>query len=146
MTKLTNQTASNRHDPSLEILYNRIDWLRTKHRRLLYLYYSQGLSFRQLADLINQNPRTLSRHIRKLAKNLVQSPYKTTKRHPSEFTQTEKNIAYDHYLLGLGYRTIATRYNITKHQARTTLKTINKKVASCHEIINKSPKRERRDS
>jgi len=128
MTKLNFQTTSNRRDPSMDILYNRIDWLHTKHRRILYLHYSQGLSFQQLADLTGQNPRTIARHIQKIAKNLVNSPYVHIKRNPKDFDPTEKLIAYDHYLLGKGYRTIAKKFQLTTHQTRTTLKNINQKT------------------
>ena len=121
-------TGRANQDATLEILHNRIDWLRTPQRRLVYLYYVQGLSFHQLSGLTGQNEFTLTKRVRNIARRLVHSPYVTVKRHPDIFDSRETLVAYDKYLLGSGYRAIARRYDLSEYRTRKILTTIKRKI------------------
>lgn len=106
----------------VDLLRIRMQMLEEDDRILLETYIENNSSFRKLGKLTGSDPRKIARKIKKQIKNLLANQYISIKRQQKQFSQTELVIAYDHYLLGLGYRKIAAKRNLKDSRVRTTLK------------------------
>jgi hypothetical protein len=102
----------------IEILLDRLDWLHGQDRRLVELYLRHGASFVQLEQISGLNRRSLARRVQRLCRRMMGWEYVTLKRHECLFTDRERAVTYDHFLLGLGYRTIASQRRLSQAAVR----------------------------
>jgi transposase-like protein len=112
----------------VELLQIRLELLETQDRLLLETYFNSNLSFSQIGQLAGINKRSLARRIRLLTGGLLGDEYITIIRHKSGFTHRELIAAYDHYLLGMGYRRIARKRKMSKYYAVKSLEKLSKWV------------------
>ncbi|MBI9015737.1 MAG: hypothetical protein JEZ07_00615 [Phycisphaerae bacterium] len=128
-----------------DIIMNRMKLLAPPDRIILELHLSHNASFSQLGILIGITPANISRKIRKMVKRLLSDDYMCFLRNRNQFTDNQLLIAYDHFLLGQGRRTIALKRKISvstvyrqlcyldewliKHKARNEHKNLNEKSA-----------------
>ena len=128
MTNITTKLTSNfdhrkEWARNAELYQLRVSLFKKEDRLLPKLYFSKGLSFRELSQLSGLEERLVARRIRQITKSLLSDEYITIVRHKSQFSKIELEVAYDRYLLGLGYRKIAKRHDLG---VRPTLRIIRK--------------------
>ncbi|MCP4710119.1 MAG: hypothetical protein GY869_15960 [Planctomycetes bacterium] len=87
----------------------RLGLLKKVDRLLPELYYSKGLTFREIGQLIGVEERKVARRIRQLKERLLGDEYISIVRRKGEFSAVELEVAYDRYILGLGYRRVAKK-------------------------------------
>ena len=104
-----------------EALVRRMGLLRAEDRVLLEMQVKHGCSYEQLGRLSGLSGRQVARRIRGLTRRLTAEEYVTIYRHKARFSDEELEAAYDRYLLGLGYRTIAGKRGVSKFRARRIL-------------------------
>ena len=88
------------------------------------LYLEKNMSSRQIALLLDMNPSSISRRIRKITKRLTKGIFILCSERFEEFTRDEISIAKDYFLKGLSIRKIADKKNTSFHQVRQTIKEI----------------------
>jgi|GEM_PF-3198873 len=106
----------------IDSLSGRLYLLKDKDRILLELRYNHGLNWRQLGQLSGKSDKAIARWIRKITHRLVYGDYIRIIRGRTCFAQFELEIAYDHFLLGLGYRTIAKRQQLNPGRVRGVIR------------------------
>jgi hypothetical protein len=97
---------------NIDFLLLRMEMLEPADRVELEMHFCNNASFSQIAQLSGASVNTVSKHIQKLAKRLLGNEYITIIRNRGDFSRQELNVAYDHFLLGMGYRTIAAKRKI----------------------------------
>ena len=112
----------------VELLQMRLELLETQDRLLLETYFNSNLSFSQIGQLAGIKKRALARRIGLLTGGLLGDEYINIVRHKSEFNHRELIAAYDHYLLGMGYRRIARKRKMSKYYAEKSLEKLSKWV------------------
>ena len=105
----------------VECLQLRLGLLEPDDRVLLEMHLNHQVRFRQLEILTGIPARTLARRAKGLADRLVGEKYISFIRQRERFSEDELQVAYDHYLLGLGYRQIAAKRRIATSQVRLIL-------------------------
>ena len=106
----------------VELLQLRMGLLEEEGRLLLEMYINHHASYRQLAKLTGLSPRAVSRRVRLMIERLVSGQYMLILRHRGEFSRCEVQVAYDRYLLGLGYRAIGIKRRLGPSTVRTILR------------------------
>ena len=106
----------------VEFLLMRMELLRPRDRVLLEAYLKGNVSIRQLSWLCGLSEQTVARQVGNLTSRLLGGDYITIMRYRGRFTGTELNVAYDKYLLGMGYRRIAVKRGISPARARALVK------------------------
>ena len=101
----------------VEFIEMRLGLLKKKDRLLPELHYNKGLTFREIGQLMGVEERTVARRIRQLKDRLLGDEYIAIVRHKREFSPLELEVAYDRYILGLGYRKVAKKRGITEREA-----------------------------
>ena len=106
----------------LELVRLRLDWLMPPDRVLLEMYLNQNVSTTQLAAATGLAPQTIRRRMKRLSKRLLADEYVRIQRKRDLFSPRQLAFAYDHFLLGLGYRRIAARRRTSCSVVRRILK------------------------
>ena len=96
----------------------RLDLLEGEERVLLEMRYRHGVTFVQLALLTGQSRMTITARIMGLTQRLMGREYIAISGHSDQFSGEEVQVAYDHYLLGLGYRRIAAKRDLRPFRVR----------------------------
>lgn len=109
----------------IDRLLDRLEYLEGEERVLLEMRFRHGLTFGQLALLTGHSRKTITGLIRRLARRLVAREYITIVAHGDRFSGEELQVAYDHYLLGMGYRRIAAKRDIKAHQVRLIVRQLH---------------------
>jgi len=109
----------------LELVRLRLDWLTPADRVLLEMYLNQNVSTTQLAAATGLTPRTIRRRIKRFSEGLLADEYVRIQRKRDLFCPRQLVFAYDHFLLGLGYRRIAVRQRTTYSVARRILRQLH---------------------
>jgi hypothetical protein len=94
---------------NIDFLLLRMEMLEPGDRVEMEMHFCNNASFSQIAQLSGMSVSTVSRHIKRMAERLLGNDYITIIRNRGDFSRQELNVAYDHFLLGMGYRTIATK-------------------------------------
>lgn len=113
----------------LEVLRWRMELLQPADRLWLEAYLNEGLSFRRLGELTGVGERTVARRVGSLMRRLGGPEYISVVRQRERFGVEEQAVAYDHFLLGLGYRRIAAKRGLSTRRARAALATVKGFVA-----------------
>jgi len=108
----------NLHQQQIDNLLIRLDLLKPQDRLMLEFHYRKNASFKQIASITGKKPQSIARYIGSVTKRLLSQNYIMFLRYSNCFKTRDLEIAYDKFLLGLGYRKIAARQNLTDKQAR----------------------------
>ena len=101
----------------IDFIEMRLGLLKKVDRLLPELYYSKGLTFREIGQLMGVEERTVARRIRQLKDRLLGEEYISIVRCKGEFSKVELEVAYDRFILGLGYRRVAKKRGMTEREA-----------------------------
>ena len=103
----------------------RLDWLVPEDRELLVLYFEQNVSAQQLSVVFGDSVKVIRRRLGKLSSRLIADDYARVVRKRKLFTDEQLLVAYDHLLLGFGYRKVAVRRNMSGHSARKMVRQLD---------------------
>jgi len=106
----------------VEFIGMRLGLLKKADRLLPELYYRKGLTFREIGLLTGVEERTVARRIRVLKERLLGEEYISIVRRKGEFSEVELEVAYDHLVLGRGYRKVAKRLGMTEREVVRMIK------------------------
>lgn len=127
-------TIENRHklliSKYIDVLIARLELLRKSEKALLEAYLQDDVSLRNLAELTKTPVSTISRQIRQLSQRLLHGDYIYVIRNRSRFNEHELKIAYDHYILGQGYRRIARSRRLSEFTVRRQLARLKLEIAA----------------
>jgi len=112
------QDRRGEREEAVEKVVSRLGWLREEERLWVEMYLVKRASFVQMAGVSGVDRRVLARRVRRLCRELAGREYEAVKRREGAFSVTEREVAYDHYLLGLGYRRIAGRRGLSEIAVR----------------------------
>jgi len=107
---------------NIDFLLLRMEMLEPADRVELEMHFCNNATFGQIAQLAGVSVNTVSRHIQKIAKRLLGNEYITIIRNRRKFSRQELDVAYDHFLLGMGYRTIAVKRRLGTAVVRRIIK------------------------
>lgn len=132
----------------IESLQWRMELLEPRDRVLLEAYYRGNLSLRKLGWLCGLSECAVAQRIEKMSLRLLKKDYITILRYKKGIDSRQRKVAYDHFLLGLGYRTIAARHKLSYHIVRKTVKSLKQwlSVNDGTEITYKHIKGEKNDN
>jgi len=105
----------------MDLLRLRLELLEGQEKLLVEAYICHGFSFRQLARLQGVRESKIARQIKGLIQRLMGKEYISIIRNRDRFHACELKVAYDYYLLRLGYRTIAQKRGMSQYQVRKTI-------------------------
>ena len=103
----------------------RLDWLVPEDRELLVLYLEKNVSVRQLSQITGVSGKVIRGRLARLGSRLVGDDYARVIRKRVLFSDEQLHVAYDHLLLGLGYRKVAERRRVSGHTARKMVRQLN---------------------
>ena len=106
----------------VECLQLRLGLLEPDDRILLEMHLNHQVRFKQLEILTGISARKLARRAKSLADRLAGETYISFVRQRDRFSEADLQVAYDHYILGLGYRQIAGKRRLATSQVRIILK------------------------
>ena len=110
-----------RRRAEIDLLLMRLEHLVGMERIVMEMRFRQGLTFRQLELLTGQPRRTIAGRVKRLAQQLMAGDYISIVGQGDRFSEEELRVAYDHYLLGLGYRRIAAKREMATRRVRVIL-------------------------
>ena len=110
-----------RRRDEVDVLISRMGLLKAEDRVLLEMQVKHACTYRQLSRLSGLSENQVSRRIKALIKRVTGHEYITIYRHKECFSETQMRVAYDRYLLGLGYRKIAAKRSLEEHPVRRIL-------------------------
>ena len=132
----------------IELLHWRMELLEPRDRVLLEAYYSGNLSLRKLGWLCGLSECAVAQRIEKMSRRLLKKDYITILRYKRGINSQQRKVAYDHFLLGLGYQTIADRHKLSYHSVRKTIKSLKRwlTVTEVEKTTYKNIKGEKNDN
>ena len=89
------------------------------------LHFNNDVSFHKLAKISGLDRRIITRRANRLIHGLLADEYITVRRYCKQFSREQLDVAYDRYLLGLSYHSIAKKRHITQRAAQTILKKLD---------------------
>ena len=110
-----------RRREEVDVLVSRMGLLRAQDRALLEMQVTHACTYKQLSRLCGLSAQQVARRIKGLIRRLIGQDYITIYRHKERFSESQMEVAYDRYLLGLGYRKIAGKRGIEAHRVRRIL-------------------------
>ena len=113
----------------LDRLLSRMALLNAEDRLLLEMHLEHGVTYEQMARICGVHPSTVARRVRQITRRLLADEYITIVRHRRQFRPDELAVAYDRYLLALGYRAIARRRQLGTKKVRQIIRHLAGKVA-----------------
>lgn len=122
------QDRRGEREEAVEKVVSRLGWLREEERLWVEMYLVKRASFVQMAGVSGVDRRVLARRVRRLCQRLAGREYEAVKRREGALSVTEREVAYDCYLLGLGYRRIAGRRGLREIAVRRMMGKIGKKI------------------
>ena len=109
---------------TVELVRQRLGFLKDKDRILLSMYYVDGCSFRRMAGLLRVNECNLSRRIRRLTRRLLSGQYVICLRNRRLFGPAELRIAKDYYVNGKTVGQIAANSGSSSYEVRKKIERI----------------------
>ena len=100
----------------LASLRDRLFLLSGQNRIIMSMYLENGISYRQIALLLDVSPSSILRRIRKISQAM--GIYILCLKNQEQFTQNEMSLAMDYFLRGLSIRQIARKKNTTYYHIR----------------------------
>ena len=114
-------TSSNHRKGRLsqaDYLHIRMELLEPKDRIWLELHFCHNVSYSHISRLCGLSARTVSRRINDQVQRLLSDEYINIVRKQKFFSRQELDVAYDYFLLGKGYRSIAVKRGLSATAAR----------------------------
>ena len=115
-----------RRRDEIDLLLMRLDHLRGVERVLMEMRFRYGLTFKQLELLTGEPRKRIAGRVNRMARELMAGDYLAIVELGDRFSEEVLRVAYDHYLLGLGYRRIAAKQQMTTHQVRVILERLER--------------------
>ena len=110
-----------RRRAEVEVLVSRMGLLKAPDRSLLEMQVKHACTYRQLSRLSGLSEEQVSRRNKGLIRRLIGPEYITIYRNKECFDETRMDVAYDRFLLGLGYRKIAAKRGLEEYKVRRIL-------------------------
>ena len=132
------ENADIRHQrrDEVDLLISRMGLLKAQDRALLEMQVKNACTYRQLSRLSGLSEEQVSRRNKGLIRRLTGHEYITIYRHKECFSETQMLVAYDRYLLGLGYRKIAGKHGLGEHPVRRILGELKAFLDQCFSTMN----------
>lgn len=105
-----------------DLVRRRLNWLEAEDRLLLELHLNFSVPLTHLAKVHKVNIHTLYRRIRRLTHRLIQGNYVAVRHYGQHLSLLDRQIAYDCFIQGLGYRRIVQKRAVSDVEARKTLR------------------------
>ena len=115
-----------RRRDQIDLLLMRLEHLVGMERMVMEMRFRHGLTFRQLELLTGEPRRKIAAGVKGLTERLMAGDYLAIIGHGDRFSEQVLRVAYDHYLLGLGYRRIAAKQQMTTHRVRAILRRLQR--------------------
>ena len=112
----------------LNTIRNRFYLLDRRDRMIMSMYFDKGLSFRQIALLLNTTTSRISRRIRKIIFELTKGKFIFCLKKREIFTRSEMEIAKDYFVSGLSIKQIAEKKNTSFYHIRELLKELRHNI------------------
>ena len=109
-----------------DLLRLRVDWLESREKVLLDMYLNQNATPAQLAELCGVTVEAARRRLQRLSARLLGPDYCRIRRSRNHFSREQLEAAYDHFILGLGYRRVAQRRGMTPAVTRRILEELHR--------------------
>jgi hypothetical protein len=103
--------------------------LESNEKILMDLYFKHNVSVYQLSLLSGRSQKEVRNQIKRLVRELNQGHYPILYQNRDHFGSEKLKVAYDHYLLGLGYRLIAEKRQLPVRVVRRMVRSIDKWVS-----------------
>ena len=131
-----NADIRHRRWDEVDLLISRMGLLKASDRSLLEMQVKHACTYRQLSRISGLSRQQVSRRIKALIRRLTGHEYITIYRHKECFDKTQLEVAYDHYLLGLGYRKIANKRSLEEYPVRRILGELKAFLEQCFSTTN----------
>jgi len=125
----------------VEMLTCRADILNCRDRALVKMYLNNGLTFRQISDVVGSSESVICRRINKLTAKLIDNDYITCLRNRDKFKRIELELARDYYIEGFSQKRIAEKHGMTLYSTRKVLRKIRGIIDSCGKQRSSNSKR-----
>jgi len=109
----------------LNIIQSRFYLLQKRDRLIMSMYLENGLSYRQIALLLETSPSSISRRIKKIAYELTNGNFIVCMKMKHIFTPTELEIAKDYFIGGLSIKQLAQERKTSFYHIRELIKGIS---------------------
>jgi len=106
----------------LSLLLTRLELLAEPERTWLEMYWFKNCSARDLALMQGVSTNAMRIRIKLLTQRVLGRAYIRFVRGEKHFSQMQMAMAYDIYILGIGYRTIARKHGLSQWSVRKTLR------------------------
>ena len=103
-----------------------LELLELRDRVLVEAYIRHNVPVRLLALLSGRRRESVARQMKRLIGRVLAEEYITIVRNKDLFSRKELDVAYDYFLLGLGYRAIAVKRKLNKSATRKIIRTLRK--------------------
>ena len=111
-----------------DVIYTRLALLEPADRIMVEMHLLHGVSYKELGLLTGQKPPVVSRKINNCVRRLLGGQYIVVARNRDSFSQVEMAVAYDSFLLGMGYRRIAIKRGLREGKCRGILKRLKDQI------------------
>ncbi len=106
----------------------RLQWLEPHERTLMEAHLIHHIPIRSLAGLLHASEKTIASRIKSLSRRLIHGRYIDIIRHRDQFHPLDRQIAYDSFMLNLGYRKIAQKRQLGSYEVRRRIETIQNRL------------------
>ena len=120
----------------VDYLLLRMELLEPSDRMLLEMHIKHDISFRNLSILSGLREITVARRVQNIRARLLGKEFISIYRNKEKFDKKELMVAYDYYLLGLGYRAIASKRRISKFAVRKMIRKLKEWLEN-HDSVGK---------
>ncbi|MBN1765496.1 MAG: hypothetical protein JW860_09590 [Sedimentisphaerales bacterium] len=101
-----------------EKILMRLDLLEPDDRVMVELFLRYEVPITKLSKMLGDDKVKIHRRIRRIIQRLQAPEYIRILRKKDFFARVQLDVAYDHFLLGMGYRPISIKRGISYTQAR----------------------------
>jgi predicted DNA-binding protein YlxM (UPF0122 family) len=109
----------------IDLLRSRADILGAKDKELVLMYLERGVTFQQIATIMEVHRSKIGRRINKLIKVLLDDEYVICLRNRHLLSRDEQKVARDHFIEGLSRPKIAAKRDITRYHVKKCLRRIH---------------------
>jgi hypothetical protein len=107
-----------------DLVRRRLGLLAGKDKLVMKMYWEKELTCGEIGELADVDESTIARRIDKLTKRLLDGEYIECLRNHEKFSQSELDMAREHFVAGLTWRKIAKKQHCSLYSIRKTMKKI----------------------
>lgn len=111
-----------------DVIFSRLALLDPADRVMVEMHLLHGVSYKELGLLTGEKSQTLARRVDHCVRRLLGGQYIVVVRNRQCFSPEELAVAYDSFLLGMGYRTIAKKRGLGTGTCRGMVKRLKERV------------------